>query len=111
MKTDFFEMEVKKAQRKFNQTFGGKIICDLKLKQKIILSICFLGNASRKIKHAKNKDEVREQIKKFVKTKNLLNSIFSEVENAQHERRHHADPEYCMQKHPNIRSHVHRKAG
>jgi len=80
MKNDFFEMEVKKAQRKFNHVFGGLTVCDLILKQKIILAICFMGNLSRKIKDAKNADEARAHIKRFVRARGILKNLFDELE-------------------------------
>jgi len=69
MPIDFFESEVRKAQNRFNETFGTELVCNVNLRQSVILAICFMGNASKKIKAANNKDQVRSLIKKFMKTK------------------------------------------
>jgi len=81
MAIDFFQKELKKTQERFNQTFGLLCLCDLRMRQAAILSICFLGNLERKIKGAVNKDKVREEIKKFMRIRNVLNSAFDQIEN------------------------------
>lgn len=87
MPIDFFQSEVKKAQKRFNETFGRELVCDIKLRQSVILAICFMGNAGKKIKAAKNKDQVRTQIKKFMKTKKILHNLFDQFEKENQERR------------------------
>ena len=106
MPIDFFESELQKAQDRFNQTFGTTTVCDLKLRQSVILAICFMGNADRKIKNVTNKDKVREQIKKFMKTRCILNNLFDRFEREHHERRKHAGTHCYRQQQKNDRNHV-----
>jgi hypothetical protein len=87
MPIDFFESEVRKAQNRFNETFGTELVCNVNLRQSVILAICFMGNASKKIKAANNKDQVRSLIKKFMKTKNILHNLFDQFEQEIQERR------------------------
>ena len=87
MPIDFFENEVRKARERFNQTFGVQDVCDLKSRQSTILAICSLGLIAGKIKKAKNKDDVRDEIKKFMRNKTILNSVFEKFENGEGERR------------------------
>lgn len=92
MPIDFFEKELMKARRRFNETFGMQEVCDLKLRQSVILAICFLGLIAGKIKKAKNKDDVRDEIKQFMKNQNTLNNLFKRIEQ-QKERRSYDGPD------------------
>jgi len=87
MTIDFFEKEVNKARKKFNQTFGKLTVCDLKLRQSAILAIGFMGALGQKIIETKNRDAAKEQIEKFMRTKKVLNSLFIKIEEHQKERR------------------------
>jgi hypothetical protein len=107
MPIDFFELELKKARDRFNQTFGTITVCDLKLRQSVILAICFMGNVGRKIKNAANKDKVREQIKKFMKTRLILNNLFDQFEREHQERRKHVGTHCYGQQQRNDGKHVH----
>ena len=70
MAIDFFEKELTKVQHRFNCVLGDLMVCDLTLRQKLILAICWMGVLKRKIHQAPDKDLVREEIQKFIKYRN-----------------------------------------
>jgi len=82
---DYFDKELKKAQQKFNQTFGMLTVCDLQLRQSAILAIVFLGRVGNRITKTKNDNDRRCEIRKFMQTRHNLNSIFDKVEHQQKE--------------------------
>ena len=90
MPIDFFEKEVTKARERFNQTFGVLDVCDLKSRQSTILAICSLGLIAGRIRKAKKKDDVRDEIKQFMRTRTILDSVFKQFQNDQGERRDYA---------------------
>ena len=87
MSVDFFESELGKARNRFNNVFGELIVCDLKVRQALILAICWMGVLKRKIDSEKDKETVRSEIKKFVKYRDLVNTVLNRVETEFHERR------------------------
>jgi hypothetical protein len=87
MSIDFFEKELKSVGEGFNSSFGMQDVCDLKSRGAAIGAIGSLGLIFRKIKKAKNKDDVRDEIKKFMRNKTILNSVFEKFENGEGERR------------------------
>jgi hypothetical protein len=87
LKVNFFIHELRRVQERFNQTFGVQTVCDLKTRCRVILAIIYLEMLSKQINNAKSKDKVREEICQFVKTKNILNRIFSRAETCWKERR------------------------
>ena len=89
MAIDFFEREVSSAQQRFNETFGVLTVCDLKLRQSVIVSICLLGRTGEMVKASQNESEKKKRIIKFMRIRNALNNIFTEIENHQKERRDH----------------------
>lgn len=111
MSIDFFKAEVKKAQDRFNQTFGKETVCDLKLRQTVILAICFLSNEARKISNAANEDEVRAQIKKFMRTKTTLNKLFVQFELESQERSEYARTQHYKNQQRNLRKHINGQGG
>ena len=90
MTIDFFEKEVIKARERFNQTFGMLDVCDLKSRQSTILAISSMGLISGKIKKAKNKNDVGDEIKQFMRTRTILDSVFKQFQKHQGERRDYA---------------------
>jgi len=106
MPIDFFDKEVAKAQQRFNQTFGRLTVCDLKLRQAVILTVCLLGRAGDKIKIAKNKDDVRGEIKKFIRIRTSLNKVFYKIEKQQKERRNNVSSNISERSCSNGRSDV-----
>ena len=88
MAIDFFEKELTKVQERFNQTFGKQTVCNLELRYSTILAICRLGRECEKIRKTKRKDDVRSEIKRFMKARNILNNLFDQFENQREERDH-----------------------
>ena len=88
MKVDFFENELITVRKRFNQTFGKQIVCNLETRCRVILWIIRMGSLHRKINKVACTKDVRGEIQMFVKTKNALNTIFSEAERCWGERRH-----------------------
>ena len=86
MAVNFFEKEVKKVRQRFNQTFGRQIVCNLNARYSAILSICWLGILSNKIKEAEGKEKAKESIQEFTRIRDVLNNFFNIMEN-QEERR------------------------
>lgn len=87
MPVDFFESELGKVRNRFNNVFGELIVCDLKVRQTLIHAICWMGVLKRKVDSAKDKEAVREEIKKFVKYRDLVNTVLNRVETELLERR------------------------
>ena len=87
MAIDFFEKELTKVQHRFNSILGNLMVCDLTLRQKLILAICWMGVLKRKIHQAPDKDLVREEIQKFIKYRNLVNETFNNIEEELEQRR------------------------
>ena len=85
MATDFFKKEVLKAQERFNQTFGLLTVCDLRQRQKAILAVIFLARIADKIGKEKNRDNARDKIRKFMRTRDILYRLFDRVERHQAE--------------------------
>ena len=87
MAVNFFEREVKKIQKRFNETFGRQIVCNLDVRYSAIFSICWLGILSIKINKAKDKEKAKDTISEFVKIRDVLNKFFNLIEKQQQERR------------------------
>ncbi len=91
MKIDFFEKEVQKMQARFNQTFGHHVVCSLKTRQAVILSIIHLEILGRKIRKANRTDQTRGEIQNFMRVRNTLNNIFKMFDHPAGERSKYAD--------------------
>ena len=76
MPIDFFQTELHKVQDRFNMTFGAMVVCDLQTRSRVMLAIISLSLTERKIMAEKN----REDIKKFVRTKDALNNFFDAIQ-------------------------------
>lgn len=87
MPVKFFKTELKRVQEQFNETFGMIIVCDIRTRQSVISAIVLMGLLQKRISGAQSKDEVKPDIQRFVKTRNVLNKIFNSIENHQKERR------------------------
>jgi len=86
---DFFEREVKKAQSRFNETFGVMNVCNIKTRQRTILTIIGMARLADKIRRERGKEVVTNEIKIFLQKKNYLNGIFNALEKHLKERRQH----------------------
>ena len=91
MPIEFYEKEIMNAREKFNQTFGMLTVCDLRLRQSAILAISFMGTLGKKIMEANNKDDIKAEIQKFMKTKEILSNLFAKIEEHQKERRNNVN--------------------
>lgn len=87
MKIQFFEKELQRVRDRFNETFGIMPVCDLKLRQRVILSICHLGCLAKEMAEIKSRDHPHNRIERFMRVRNVLNRIFDELEKDQKERR------------------------
>ena len=87
MPVNFFEKELGKVRSRFNMILGESIVCDLKVRQTLILAICWMGVLKQKIDKPKDKEVVRDEIKKFVRYRDLVNIIFDKLEIELQERR------------------------
>jgi hypothetical protein len=80
MHVDFFNKELNKLQKRFNDTFGTLVVCNLTLRYSAILALCWLGVLRRRIKENENRDKARNYIREFVKGRTALNELFSSME-------------------------------
>jgi len=48
MAIDFFEKEVKKAQDRFNTIYGDLLVCDIRVRQRLIITICWMKVLKKK---------------------------------------------------------------
>ena len=88
MPIQFFTNELYKVYDRFNQTFGKLIVFNVTTRQRMVLSIVSLGMLEKKIIAEKNKDLVRNEIQRFVRTRNILNRYFDEVERKMKDAKH-----------------------
>ena len=91
MSINYFEVELYKVQKRFNEIFGDLIVCNLKMRQALILAISWLGVLKNKIDTGKNKEVTRENIGKFVTHRNRINKIFDRIEGELRQRRKHGN--------------------
>jgi len=84
MPIDFFETEVTKAQKKFNQTYGVMVVCNIRHRQASIMSIIHLCMLCKRITAARTKDEVRGDIQEFIRIRNTINKHLNQIERRQH---------------------------
>jgi hypothetical protein len=81
LKKQFVELEINKFQENFNQTFGNQIICDLRTMQTVLLSVCWLSVLGKRIIERSYIDRNENDIKKFIRARNILNNFFNEYRN------------------------------
>jgi hypothetical protein len=91
MAVNFFEREVQKAQKRFNQNFGSEIVCNLEAREAVILSICRIRMLANKIKKPKHNETVRTDNQEFIRIRDVINRFFNLIEKQQKERRGYAD--------------------
>jgi hypothetical protein len=90
MTIQIFEKELVKIQDKFNELFGNLSNCDVQMRSNVILCIVGLGLLNRKIRNASNRNEAREEIRKFIKHRDIINNYFKNVQENLEERRRYA---------------------
>ena len=91
MPVDFFETELARIQRRFNQTFGILEVFLIEKRYSAILNIVNLGLLKRKISSVKNKESVKEDIKEFIRARDWFNNHFDSIEKQIQERRDYAN--------------------
>ena len=84
MPVNFFKTELRKIQDRFNQTFGEMVVCNIRTRQMAILAIVGMGRLERRITEAKTKDQVRPDIKRFMRTHKTLTNLFDDIERSNH---------------------------
>ena len=75
MSAEFFENELFKTRKKFNQTLGTMNLCNPRVRAHAIFAIIRMGLLKNKI----IKDWEKEDISRFVITRNKLNQLFSKL--------------------------------
>lgn len=91
MPINFFSNELTKVYDRFNRTFGKLIVFNTNTRQRIVFSIISLGVLEKKIMVEKNKDQLRSEIKRFVRIKNILNHYFDEIDKRMEKTEHVTD--------------------
>jgi hypothetical protein len=74
MAIDFFEKEVEKTQDRFNTIYGDLLVCDIRVRQRLIITICWMGVLKKRIEKAGNKEMCRVEIQQFVRLSMLLSA-------------------------------------
>jgi hypothetical protein len=87
MPVDFFEKEFTMVCERFNQTFGKQTVCNLKTRYRVIIAIIHMGMLNKKIGKTRDKYEVRDDIRMFIRVRNTLMTIFTNAEKVWQERR------------------------
>jgi len=87
---NFFDEEVNKVQQRFNKTFGVLDVCDIRTRQRAILSIINMMRLKDKIISTQDKRNIKKDRSKFVKTRDWLNQVFNQIEQHLSERRKYA---------------------
>ena len=90
MTIQIFEKELMKIQDKFNELLGNLSNCDVQMRSNVILCIVGLGLLSRKIRNASNRNEARDEIRNFIKHRDIINNYFKNVQEDLEERRRYA---------------------
>ena len=85
MPVDFFGRELEKAQDRFNSVFGGSVVCDLQVRQALILTISWMGVLRRRIGEAESKNAAKDKIRKFVRLNSRVNTFFNRIESGKGE--------------------------
>ena len=80
MKANFFEKELSRLQQRFNQTFGSRSVCDLQARAQVILAIIYMGRLGSQIMNARDKQRVRDDIRMFIRTRDVLAGIFNNAQ-------------------------------
>ena len=83
----FFEKELSKIRKRFNQTFSKQTVCNRETRCRVIISIIHMGMLSDKIMKAGDKSMVRDDIRMFIRVRDTLMTIFNNAEKLWHERR------------------------
>ena len=80
MNQTFFEKETRKAQRRFNQTFGQLSLCDVRLRQAAMVGVCLLGRSQKRIANASCQSDLQTERAKFMRIQKALEGVFARIE-------------------------------
>jgi hypothetical protein len=90
MAIDFFDREVTRLQDKFNETFGKRVVCNIRTRNAAMISIVGIGLLARKINKSADKKAVRQEIQEFMSRKKIIDRFFERNINPLTERSEHA---------------------
>ena len=85
MNSRFLERELVNFQKKFNQTFGNRIVHNIKARQAALLAVLHLGVLKEKINKEQNNDKKKKLMTDFVRKRNILNRFFQETAGQQNQ--------------------------
>ena len=80
MPIDFFDKEVVNARRLFNQVYGRLSVCDLQTRSLAAMTVISMGCMARTINAVDNKDEVRDLIRRFVRTRDIFHTALGNIQ-------------------------------
>ena len=106
MKVNFFEKELIRICKRFNQTFGKQTVYDLQTRAQVIIAIIHMGMLNNKIMKAKDKSMVGGDIRMFIRIKNTLATIFNNAEKYWEERRRYDNKGNQTNRRANKRCHA-----
>ena len=89
MAIDFYEKELSKLQDEFNSTYSGIIVCDVRTRCNVILSIVAMGLLVKQIREASNKNDIGEMIQRFDRQRQLTRNILKLIQKDTIERRNY----------------------
>ena len=84
MPVNFFKTELRKIQDRFNQIFGEMVVFNIKTRQQTIFAIVGMSLLEKRISSATNKEKVRPDIKRFMRTHKTLTNLFDDIERSNH---------------------------
>ena len=87
MQLEFFEREMNRVQDRFNDAFGGQVVCDINARHTAILAICQMGILARKIVREKPSPQSRDYLAGFHRGRKALHRLFNKMESEQLKRR------------------------
>ena len=88
MAIDFFEKEVERLESRFDKLFGGQVVCDLRVRQAAILSICRAGIITWAIRDSGDAVRTSDLTREFSRIRDVLNRFFDLMESQQERRRY-----------------------
>ena len=81
MEVYLFGKEVNRARKRFNKIFGKRVAQNLQMRHAAILSICWLGVISERIKNPKPDEAIKHITEEFTRFRDSLKVVFDEMEN------------------------------
>ena len=91
MTVGFFQGEIQKAQDRFDAIYGGRHVCDLEVRNGLVIAISWMGVLKKRVIRTSGKGTSRADIQKFVRSRDIVNSIFNRIETELGERGCHGN--------------------